>query len=174
MTVKNQKFEDLSEKFDSAFDDSSSSFNSTNNSLLEIESKKNKIIESSKKPDLTLQDQQFMQNELYKMIADISTVTEVLKNDLKQGSRASSYEAYAKLVNSGRELISELRELNKTIVDINIAQRTPQQQFNTVNNVVVMTGDQMLDKILEARSKSQINAVEAKFDITSEKSPYEK
>jgi hypothetical protein len=159
-----EQFEKISEKFGSVFN---SSPQDIENKLVEIKNRKTELVEAATtqpKELIALKDQRYLSEELYSLISDTKEIMTILKESIKQGTRATLFEAYSKLANSVTEQLKELRELNKVIADIEMFKIAPTQQAQVAINVT-MSGTDMLEKLLEARKNAEINSIEVDFEV---------
>ena len=107
------------------------------------------IIEDKKN---VFEEQDYVKEKLHKTIDMLDDVMSVLKRDLRQGSKASEFEAFGNLAKSTISAITELRTYDSIIkhedqYDENVSK-------DATNNVTInMNGADMLDRILEYRDK---------------------
>jgi len=163
-----EQFEKISEKFGASFvTDTSATVQNIENKLAKISERKNDLIQVAQQPtEIVLKDQTYLMGELHMLISDTREVMEILKESLKQGTRASMFEAYSKLSNSVTDQLRELRELNKVIADLEMFKLTPQTQQTTVN--ITMTGADMLEQLIKARKESEINSIDVEYEVKDE------
>lgn len=163
MNKKTAKFDGLSEKMNANYEvepeDNIDIIEKAENELDVINDKKLALIEKSK--SIEFEDKKYIKNELCTLISNTMEVMDILKEDLRQGTKASSFEAYAKLSGAVKDQIQELRELNKNIADIKLSERridlrneNPDIQ-QTITNNVIMTGSEMMDILLNVRENSK-------------------
>ncbi len=111
---------------------------------------------------MVLGDQEYMRKEIKLVITSAKTVMKKLETDIKVGSHPRSHEVYAKMVQSVTDALRELRELNKTILDV---KKEGNENSGGNGKKIALTGSQLLDLIDNARKNSQMNAIEADFTI---------
>jgi uncharacterized UBP type Zn finger protein len=131
---------------------------------IEVIDEKKNIIANKDIKSITLEDQQFLQDELKTLIMVSRTVLGRLEADIKIGTAARVYEVYARLLDAVTNQYRELRELNKTIVDIQIDQGKLNNS-NNIGNKISLTADQLLNMVDKARARSDINKIDAVFKV---------
>lgn len=128
------------------------------------------------KSDIAMNDEEYLREQTKKFIDIGAEIMEGLKNEMKVGSSPRMFEAFAKVQDSIVATISELRELNKNAASIKIAKDKKEVQIgtlnvqnnNTLNSMKMSSSD--LNKMLKvAESESQLNLIDAKFDLSREK-----
>jgi hypothetical protein len=78
---------------------------------------------------------------------------------------------YSALLKTTIDGLKELRELNKTVTDLEIESDKPKitkdgaQTINNTTNNVILTGKDLLSMIKSAKEVNQLNAIEARFDF---------
>ena len=106
-------------------------------------------------PTVRIQDEHYMQNEYRMGVEMINGVAEVLRQDLNQGSRASSFEAFSSLMRERRENITALENINTKIYDRNTKNEGPEINAITGQNItnnMVFTSEDALNLILQAKN----------------------
>lgn len=150
---------------------------------LMVKEKTNALVEKSTLIR-TLEDKLYLQEETKSLIENSKRVLSVMQNDIKIGSPPRNAEVYAKLLSSTVECIKELRELNKSIADIQrdderIAiekdfrkhqQLQPQQnnQMPQASINVKLTGKELLAMMKIAQSESQMHKIDTDFSVEGE------
>ena len=102
-----------------------------------------------------IEDQAYIKQEIKIGVEMLGDVAETLRGDLKQGSRASSFEAFASIMKERREYINSLEQVNSNVYDRNNANTNPSDGSSIgsiTNNNLVMTSDDMLELILTAKN----------------------
>ncbi len=100
-----------------------------------------------------IENKMFIQNELYTSISQVGEVMTMMKEGLKQGARASEFEAFARLNDSLVNTIDKLATLNMKLADKK-SFMSPDANPQVGNQTLIFNGADMLDKLLELR-KSQ-------------------
>ena len=134
--------------------------------IQEFEDKKNELIESTK--NQTLEDKNYLQTEIKGIVDCGKNVLEKLQNEIKVGSSARIYEVYADLMNSVINGLKELRELNKTVYDIETINDDLGQTSKPANINIVMDAKELLKHINDAKQKNELNAIDAEFTVEGE------
>lgn len=135
-----------------------------------IESKKNKIQSKIKSP-LLLQDEDFIRTEIRSLIMSARTVMYKVEQDIKIGTDNRKIEVYAKLIEAIGKQYTSLIELNKNIFDAQVQVGAVDIKNIGANNKISLSSEQLLDMINKANENSQMNAIEAKFEIEDEHLP---
>ena len=154
----------LNTNFDSALDDVEKSLDTFN-------SKKELMVEKSKSGTYTLEDEEYLRFELKTLIQGSRVIMDKLERDIKIGSQPRVYEVYSALLKTTIDGLKELRELNKTVTDLEIESDKPKitkdgaQTINNTTNNVMLTGKDLLSMIKSAQQVNQLNAIEATFDF---------
>jgi len=134
-----------------------------------IEAKKNEIAQKINFP-VMFEDQGFIQRELKSLIMSARTVMTKVEQDIKIGCPPRQVEVYAKLVESIGKQYTSLLDLNKTVFEA--AVEAKQVDINNIgNNKISLTSEQLLDMINGAKENSQMNAIDADFEVEDEHLP---
>jgi hypothetical protein len=140
--------------------------------IQQIEEKKNEIAQVVHSPAI-IQDQNFIQDELKALIMSANVVKAKVEKDIKIGAKDRTIEVYAKLVESIGKQITSLAELNKDV--FKLALESGQADITNIgNNKISMTSDQLLDMIEAAKDRSEMNKIDAEFEIKDEYMPKSK
>lgn len=141
-----------------------------NEELKVIETKKSNI-----KSKFVMEDKEYIEFELKSLIASTQNVKARLEDELlKAGTKASMYEAYTLVCNIIQNSLRELRQLNRDVVDVVIAERrmvvreteTGVNKITgpvTVNNSFNLNSNDIDAMIRHAKENSQLNAIEVDF-----------
>lgn len=163
-------FEGLDDAFDTNFDKENSLVEAERREVQElkdemdaIEERKNKI-----KGSLQIEDSGYLNKEIKECIRSARSVLNRLDMDIKVGSQARMYEVYAALMNSITLQFKELRQLNEAIVKINIKQNKANVNNLQGNEKISLTANQLLDMVKAASDKSELNKIDANFEIEDE------
>lgn len=140
--------------------------------LQELESRK-EVVEVKAKQPVIFQDQNFIRSELKTLIMSARTVQYKVEQDMKIGMDNRRIEVYSKLIESIGKLYTSLLELNKTIFDAQV--QTGQVDVTNIgNNKISLSSEQLLDMINKASEGSQMNKIDAEFEIENENIPEKK
>jgi len=136
----------------------------TTRSLAEIrEDNKNLPVENK---DELIKDQEYIQTELKVDIELLGDVTETLRSDLKQGSRASQFEAFANLMKERREHLKDYKDINIEIAKLENDSGQDESHGGTVtNNTVIFTGNEAFDMIIAARDGLDKNELDPDKEV---------
>ena len=96
-----------------------------------------------------------------------------LENEIKVGSRSDMYDAYFKAINAIGNQLKELRELNKTVVDIEIQKQKierPDQKTNRAT--IVLDANSLLELVKKAKKDSQMDAIDADFSVEEDEAKF--
>ena len=129
-----------------------------------IEEKKNEIV--TKKVELVLKDQSFLEEELKTLIISSGLMLAKLESEIKIGSKSSYYDSYAKMVTSRAGVLKELRELNIAIVQTELEKRKFGNDINIGKKAtIVMDANALLEFINNTKLNSEMNKIDASFTI---------
>ena len=134
-----------------------------------IEQKKS-IIEAKAKSPAVFEDQEFIQTELRSLIMSARTVMYKVEQDIKIGADNRKIEVYAKLLESIGKQYTSLLELNKHIFDAQVTMGQVDIE-NIGDNKISLSPEHLLDMINKAKENSQMNAIEADFEVDDEHIP---
>ena len=153
-------FKGISEKLNTTF---VSSDPETTIATIQETTKELKTI--AKKENITLEDKDYLETTLKSIINLSKTVLETHTNTIKIGSDNRAIEVTGKLVESITGTLRELRELNKVVCDMEMMQGSlePEPEEKQIN--FNMTADQLLSFIDSAKKNSEVNRIEATFNV---------
>ena len=155
-------FSKLSQSLDTSFVDQTSAIKN------EVQEFTNETKELANVSINTLEDKQYIQDGIKKTLEMGTSVLEKLKSDIKVGSNPRMYEVFSKMMDSMNRGFQELRDLNKTVVDLQIFNDGPIE--NAPAKVEIkMTGKELLDFIEKTKKESELNRVDADFEVEDEK-----
>ncbi|MFW6281858.1 MAG: hypothetical protein ACOC1O_03575 [bacterium] len=118
-------------------------------------------------------DQEWIRTELKTLIMSARTVMAKVEEDMKIGMGDRRIEVYAKLLESIGRQYSQLLELNKSIFDAQVKSGKVDIE-NIGDNKISLSSDQLLDMINKASERSQLNSIDAEFEIKEENIPEDK
>jgi hypothetical protein len=165
------EFEKLNEKFNTeSFD---LEISNVSDKLKEVQEKKNELYQEfndKKEVGFTREDQCYLIDK-NKMLLDMNEEVLIkLKNDIKIGTPPKYHEVFSFLINSQVNVLKELRELYRTIRDVNIIDGVePNNNNNKKDENVEMTATDFLKLIKEAQKTSSLNSVDASFEVIDDK-----
>lgn len=161
-------FEGLNKKLNADFDET---LDDVETALDSFNDKKTVMVEKSKNGTYTLEDEEYLRFELKTLIQGSRFIMDKLEKDIKIGSQPRVYEVYSALLKTTIEGLKELRELNKTVTDLEIESDKPRgaasdgKTINNTTNNVILTGKDLLSMIRVASQENQLNTIEAKFEL---------
>lgn len=134
--------------------------------------KKLDALSKKKNSDITLEDKEYMAFEIKTMIEDSRRVLDILEQDLKIGAQPRSFEVYATLTKAVLDGVKELRELHNNIEQLKLSKeklelkRTSTEMIAGQPNVSIkLTGPELFKMINDAKSNSELNRIDAEFEI---------
>lgn len=134
---------------------------------------KNKI--ANRESGNEIEDKEYLELELKTLISNSQRIMNILEQDIKIGSKPRYHEVYATLAKSVLDGIKELRELNQTIANLKLQKekleirklqngidaKPTQVNFN-------LSGRELFKMVEAAKKSSELNSVNAEFEIHSE------
>lgn len=118
--------------------------------------------------DKTLRDTDYVAHEIKCLIQSSKSVLDRLDSDIQIGSQPRMYEVYSQLTNSITAQLKELRQLGESVAKIKIDQGKQKLEDIGNNDKIQLTSEQLLDMLDKAKERSEINEIEADFDIQDE------
>ena len=163
-----QAFTGLTSAFNTSFD--MKDIEQIQHSVNLLEEKKDEIADVVKnKKELAIKDQSFLEQELKSLIIGSRTILQKLDAEIITGSKSNYYDAYAKMASSITSQLKELRELSVAVVELEIQKQTKETINNTMNRATIVLDASALDLLIKnAKSNSQMNAIDANFTIEDE------
>jgi len=159
---KNESFDKIAESLDTDFD------GEVVNEVKDLMETKKKLL-STDLNNLSLADSEYMKTEIVHTLATLETVIDKLTQDIKHGSPPRMFEVLGTLINSKITAIKELRDLNKTISDIDYRdKRKPEQGAGTgpKNLTINITSSDLQNMVKEASELNSMKEVDAHFEIS--------
>lgn len=165
---------------DSTFDNLSDALNTdfVEDETVSVESKiekyeevKNKALDICNAKESNLEDKEYLRMELKSLISTGLVILDKLEQDISIGTHVRSHEVYFGGMNSIMNALKELRDLNKTEVELDIA-KTKAKKSGGAKNVTnnIFTGKDLLKMINTAQSDNSLNEVKAEFNIEDKQS----
>lgn len=123
----------------------------------------------SKVPDrLSIQDEDYIRDELKSMVEQGKDVLKTLRNDIAIGSPPRMYEVYADLMRATFENLRELRDLNSEIIKTEYKKRDGGEKgksaAKTTNNLI-LSSSELLKMVNDAKENNSLKEVKAEFDF---------
>ena len=135
--------------------------------ITDIEVRKNEIANRIEKlPSVSLEDKDYMQIELKQLISGGFRILEVLEQDIKIGTKPRTHEIYSNGLDKIGNLLKELRELNKTVKQIEIdgikAGNTHTADLTVTHK---LDGRSILKMLKDAQTNNSLNEISADFEV---------
>ena len=163
----NENFSAISDEFNTSFsEEKNNEIDAIESEIDLFESKKNEIITKSTTSSNTLEDKEYIQDDIKQLITNGKKVLSLLQKDLKIGSAPRMYEVYSTLMSTVLVGLRELRDLNKTVADMQMFSMEPDVSSTEVN--IKMSGKELLNMIKNASDDNQMNAISADFKVEEE------
>jgi hypothetical protein len=171
--MSNEVYDKLDDVFNTEFENDGGNISST---IEKYEEAKNDLVKKTQNKmvdDFTMEDKEYISFELKSLISNGIYVLEKLNEEIKTGVKPSYYDAYFNGVNSLREIMKELRELNKAVVDATATKYKMEGKSKEAGNLTVnnfnLTGKQLLMKLNDAQKQSSLKEIKAEFQINKDK-----
>ena len=157
-----EKYNQMASNFGSSFepeeDEIYENAELTTRSIAEIRDAE--LVPAERNSEEVIHDQEYVKQELKVDIELIGDVAETIRMDLKQGSKPQDFRAFVEVMKERREHLRDYKDVNKEIAQLERerAGGVPVgggQTAQTINNTVIMSGNEAFDMILEARDKKQ-------------------
>lgn len=133
----------------------------------EIEVRKNEIVNKIEKlPSVTLEDKDYMQLELKHLISGGFRILELLEQDIRVGTKPRTHEIYFTGLDKVGNLLKELRELNKTVKQLEIDE-IKAGNTHTADLTVThkLDGRSILKMLKNAQTNNSLNEISADFKV---------
>jgi len=115
-----------------------------------------------------IKDSNFLEKEIKGLILSSKRVLETLEKDIKIGAPPRMYEVYATMVNAITGQYKELRSLNESIAKFVLENKKQNLDEVKEDHKMVLSSNDALDMYMKAKENSQLNAVDADFDLVDE------
>lgn len=164
--------EQIKEEFSSEIDDeelkeeSNNIVTSIQNEVHEIEVKKENL--ENTLMTARIKDAGFLEKEIKSLILSSKRVLETLEKDIKVGAPPRMYEVYATLLNAITGQYKELRSLNESIAKFVIENKKQNLDERKEDNKMILSSTDALSMYMDAKKNSQMDAVDADFDVMDE------
>lgn len=160
--------EDLGRTIDSLVNFEDNTFEAMERKVSAFEVVKNEIMNVDISKELEFEDKEFIEENLKSVIEIGSTVLQVGAANVRPGSHATHIQGFAAMMSSMISALKELRDFKKMIHDMKVM-ANPQllePPKPTVQNNIMINDLSSLTKLLkEAKAKSKLTEVEAKFEV---------
>jgi hypothetical protein len=138
---------------------------------VEIKKSTKNIVDTLNKDEWSLDDKAYMEFEIKETIENIDSVMGQLRSDIKIGTPPRTHEVYATLAKIKIDALKELRELNRSVIDMKVAKAktTGSSSSSGSGNIQVnnynMSSSELLKMVKNAKNNNSMNEIEAKFQI---------
>lgn len=156
-------FEGLDEALNTEYKEESKTLQEYKQDAKEIEERKNQFI--AKQENMIFEDRTYLRDELKDIIKSAKSVLEKLKKDIKIGTDSKKYEAYAKVLEAIGKQYYSLLDLNRYAFEAYVEAHQIHPTENKKSNKIEMDANQLLDLINKAKEDSQMNEIDAHFDV---------
>lgn len=165
---RKEAFGNLSNAFETDYEE----VDKLDETLKTFEAKKNKLVEKLSTPS-DLEDLEYMRFELKSLVEGGLNILQKLDEDIKIGSKVRSHEVYFSGVNSIRDTLKELRELNRTVVEIKLEEKRIAKGATPTNLQInnFLDSRQLLEMVNDAKKNSSLNEIKAEFIVTDSDQP---
>lgn len=170
----NEHYESLNRTFEMDFKD----HESTENTIKVVESMANsskelqKVIEEQR---YNLADRDYLIEQLKDLYDVQKYALESLSETLRVGAPPRAYECFATLSNSLAETLKTIMMTNKITTDYKVQENKEERLKakgngpTTVNNNLMISSSELLKLLNNAKQNSQLNSIEAKFNLEEAK-----
>jgi len=163
-----KNFEGLTSAFDTSFkmkdEDAEELIEKTEKQIKLIEEKKNDLVLN--KRELVLKDQSFLEKELKSLIISTRTMLSKLECEIKVGTKSGYWDSYARLASTVAGQLKELRELNTSVVQLELEKHKLGRDINSDKRAtIVLDANSLADYVNSIEKNSQISKVDATFTI---------
>jgi hypothetical protein len=120
--------------------------------------------------ETVFEEQDFIKDEIHNTIDMLNDVMDILKSDLRQGSKYTGFDVFGNLAKAKISAISELGLYDKSIKaeERYEASENNEKTVTEQNITINMNGADMLDKILEYRNKQIMNSEVINTEVINE------
>jgi hypothetical protein len=160
--------DELGKTIDSLVDFDDTSYEAMERKVSAFEVVKNEIMNVEVNKELEFEDKEFIEENLKSVIEIGTTVLQVGAANVRPGSHATHIQGFAAMMSSMISALKELRDFKKMIHDMKIM-ANPQllePPKPTIQNNIMVNDLSSLTKLLkEAKAKSKLGEIEAKFEV---------
>ena len=140
--------------------------------LVPVKNEPKEIAVNQQEVEEVFEDQQYLREDLKKLIEDSKVVLGKLGQDIMLGATPRMHEVYATLLDSTVRAYKEISELNKAMFDAKIKKQKliggGKSSGGNKSNTVALTAGQLQEIIERARKNSSMNAIEVDFKVSEE------
>jgi hypothetical protein len=118
--------------------------------------------------EVVIANKELIEDEFKNLITKSKDVLTALSGDIKIGSSASMYMAFAEVIKANVNTLKELFNINKSIFEMEMMRGNINPSESESKKTISMTPQQMTDFLDLAKKSAEINRVEADFKISDE------
>jgi hypothetical protein len=112
-----------------------------------------------------IKDSNFLEKEIKGLILSSKRVLETLEKDIKIGAPPRMYEVYATMLNAITGQYKELRNLNESIAKFIIENKKQNLEEVKEDHKLILNSNDALDMYMKAKEDSQMDGIEAEFNV---------
>lgn len=112
-----------------------------------------------------IQDEDFLNREIKSVMLSSRRVLEIVEKNIKIGSSPRDVEVYATLLNAITGQFKELRNLNESMAKFVLENKKQNLEEVKEDHKMILSSNDALNMLMNARTNSKTNAIDADFDI---------
>jgi len=112
-----------------------------------------------------IHDAEFLEREMKSVMLSSRRVLETVEKNIKIGASPRDVEVYASLINAITGQFKELRNLNESMAKFVLENKKQNLEEVKEDHKMVLSSNDALDMLMNARSNSKTHAIDADFDI---------
>lgn len=160
--------DELGRTIDSLVNFEDNSFEAMERKVSAFEVVKNEIMNVEVNKELEFEDKEFIEENLKSVIEIGTTVLQVGAANVRPGSHATHIQGFAAMMSSMISALKELRDFKKMVHDMKVMANPHllEPPKPTIQNNIMVNDLSSLTKLLkEAKAKSKLGEIEAKFEV---------
>jgi hypothetical protein len=115
-----------------------------------------------------IHDAEFLEREMKSVMLSSRRVLETVEKDIKIGSSPRSVEVYSGLITAITGQFKELRNLNESMAKLVLENKKQNLDEVKEDHKMILSSNDALDMYMNARTNSQMNSIDADFDIIND------
>jgi len=115
-----------------------------------------------------INDAEFLEREMKSVMLSSRRVLETVERDIKIGSSPRTIEVYSGLISAITGQFKELRNLNESMAKLVLENKKQNLDEVKEDHKMILSSNDALDMYMHAKSSSQMNAIDADFDVLSD------
>lgn len=160
--------EELGRTIDSLVNFEDNTFEAMERKVSAFEVVKNEIMNVEVNKELEFEDAEFIEENLKSVIEIGTTVLQVGAANVRPGSHATHIQGFAAMMTSMISALKELRDFKKMVHDMKVMANPellnpPKPMIQ--NNIMVNDLSSLTKLLKEAKAKSNLTSIEAKFEV---------